>query len=447
MWVLPDEPGASPLLIAEESGLLYLWPDVLPDGKTVIATTLSCAGPGCPAGRDDAQLVAISLESGEMTVLLDDGGRARFVASGHLVIGRDQELLAALFDLRTVQFISPPKPIFGNVMSTGRTLDAVYFDVSLNGNLVYVSQEFGFRSHVVQLVSPGGVVEPLPMRLDKPAISPDGRRIVGVPIGESHQDLQVFTLGRDGTPTQITFGSDTHAPIWTPEGERVTFADRRYGNYDLYWVPVNGSSAPALLHDSEHDLAPESWSPDGQILAFTQTEYTPDWNEDIWLLPVGGEARPFLQTSFIESGAAFSADGRWIAYHSNESGTFEVYLRPVPEDLEAHDASDVGYKLRISTECGGWPAWSLDGSELYFRNCGSPDSFWAVAIDTEPDEPVIGEPRYLFEGEYVRHRRGPSYSVAPDGRFLLVDQSAAVGRLEVILNWAEDLERLVPTGR
>ena len=234
--------------------------------------------------------------------------------------------------------------------------------------------------------------------------------------------------------TRLTIGYNTRKPIWTPEGNRVTFADQRNGNYDLYWMPVNGGSEATLLHDGEYDLAPESWSPDGKILAFTET--TPDSIEDIWLLPMDGEATLFLRTRFIESGAAFSPDGGWIAYHSNETGTFEVYLRRVPEDLDTHDPSEVGYRVLVSQDCGGWPVWARDGSKIYFRSCKTgAESFWVVSIDTEGDEPVIGEPQYLFEGEYARQRRGPSFSVTPDGRFLLVDISTAVVRLEVILNW------------
>ena len=211
-------------------------------------------------------------------------------------------------------------------------------------------------------------------------------------------------------------------------------------------MPANGSNTPTLLRDSEYDLAPESWSPDGSMLAFTETR--PDSIEDIWLTNVKGEATPFLATPFIESNAAFSPDGRWLAYHSDETGTFEIYLRPVPEDLALHDAGPGGYKIQVSTDCGGWPVWARDGSELYFRSCHvGTETMWAVSVDTEDGELVIGEPQSLFEGEWMRQRRGPAYSVTPDGRFLLVDKSAAVGRLEVVLNWAEELERLVPTGR
>jgi len=150
----------------------------------------------------------------------------------------------------------------------------------------------------------------------------------------------------------------------------------------------------------------------------------------------------------MESNASFSPDGGLIAYHSDESGDFEVYVRPVPEDLSSHDAGGtVGDKVQVSTDCGGWPVWSRDGSELYFRSCRiGTESFWAVPIATDP-EVVVGKPEKLFEGRYWRQRRGPSYSVAPDGRFLLVDRSATAPRLEVIQNWAAELQRLVATGR
>lgn len=445
LWILPPVDGAVPFLIADESERFYLWPQVLPDGKTVVATEQSCLGVECPAGGGETHIVAISLESGRRQVLLDGGGRARFVASGHLVIGRDQQLLAIPFDPETLAVYGSIRPVQPEVMSTGRGFDAVYFDVSLNGTLLYVSTKFPFRPNEVQMVARNGDAEPLSVRLTWPFLSPDGSKLIGVANDITERDLYTFTLGGGTSTDRLTRGYNTRKPIWTPEGNRVTFADKRNGNYDLYWMPVNGGSEATLLHDGEYDLAPESWSPDGKMLAFTETN--PDSIEDIWLMnTVDGDVRPFLQTPFIESGAAFSPDGDWIAYHSDESGTFEVYLRRVPEDLGTHDAGGLGYKVPVSQDCGGWPVWAADGSELYFRSCATgTESFWAVSIDTESGEPAIGEPQYLFEGEYARQRRGPSFSVTPDGRFLLVDVSMAVNRLEVVQNWAETLEQLVPT--
>ena len=333
-------------------------------------------------------------------------------------------------------------------MSTGRTIDTVYYDVSYDGDLLYVSQEFGSSSRELLLIepdgSPDGAREVLPFRWEKPAMSPDGTRIVGVPVDSSHRDLEAFTVGRELTPTRLTWGGDVRAPIWTPEGGRVTFSDRRHGNYDLFWMAARGNASPDLLYDGEYDAAPESWSPDGQLLAFTESN--PESGEDIWLLSPGGEPLPFLRTEFFESGATFSPDGDWIAYHSNESGTWEVYLRRVPEDLDNHDPSLAGYRLRVTPDCGGWPVWSPDGTELYYRKCTG-DPFFAVSIDTTSDEPVVGEPRFLFEGRFRHVRRGPSYTAAPDGRFLVVSTDTRAARLEIVLNWAEELKRLVPTER
>jgi len=440
LWVLPPDPGASPTLIGHEYGLFYLWPHFLPDGKTIIANA------GAWKGKHDKNIVAISLESGEQRVLVAGYGMARFVASGHLVIGRDDRLLAVPFDPESLSVHGSPRLVLDGISSwTGP--DTYYFEVSLNGTLLYVSNEFPFGVGEIQLVSRNGDVESLPVRLQRPQVSPDGDQIVGLkaPTHLVRHDLHTYAIGRGTSSTRLTFGRWARAPIWSPAGRDLTFADRRDGNHDLYRMPANGGLPAVLLHDGEHDLVPESWSPDGQVLAFTENH--PESGEDIWLLPAGGEAVPFLRTRYMESGASFSPDGRWIAYHSDETGDFEIYLRPVPEDLTNHDASGVGYKVQLSADCGGWPVWSRDGRELYFRSCGEgTESFWAVSVVTDP-EVEIGKPEKLFEGAWWRERPGPSYSVTPDGQFLLVDRSAKTRRLEVVLNWSDELKRQVPTGR
>lgn len=445
LWVL--FPGdTEPRLIAEGSRRYYVWPQFLPDGGHVIATARSCLDPNCPKGGGEAEIVAISLASGEQRVLLDGGGRARFVAGDYLVIGRGGRLLAARFDPGAGSLISEPIVVLEGVMSARLTglrgeHDAVYFDVSPTGNLLYASNDARFEVGDLQLVDRAGSPERLPIRLVSPQISPDGAHVVGVSAGDDGGDLFTYELGGGTAMKRLTEGHLASTPIWSATGNRVTFADRREGNDDIYLMSVTGVSGPELLYDGEHDLTPESWSPDGRILAFTEEH--PETGEDIWLMSRGGQPVPFLRTRFSESAAAFSPDGEWIAYHSDESGTFEVYVRPVPEDLSNLDPSGTGYKQQLSTECGGWPVWARAGSELFYRGCRFPDSFFAVAFDGNTGGRAT-LPERLFGGDFARQRPGPSFSVTPGDDFLLIDVSAAVNRLEVWQNWTDELERLLP---
>jgi len=183
---------------------------------------------------------------------------------------------------------------------------------------------------------------------------------------------------------------------------------------------------------------PTSWSPDGQTLVYTDLH-----GPDIWMLPLTGEEKPwaFLDTDFEESGAMFSPDGRWLAYMSNETGRDEIYLIPF-------SITGPGGKRQVSIGGGAEPVWAPDGQDLFYRDG---DEMMAVAIETEP-ELSVGTPRLLFEGRFLPVLSGDdpggSYDISPDGqRFLMIQREEDVVPTEIIvvLNWFEELKRLVPT--
>jgi dipeptidyl aminopeptidase/acylaminoacyl peptidase len=187
---------------------------------------------------------------------------------------------------------------------------------------------------------------------------------------------------------------------------------------------------------------PTSWSPDGQTLAFTD-RITSVAGHDIWMLPLEGEQEPwaFLDTEFEETGAMFSPNGRWLAYMSNETGRDEVYVQPF-------SVSGPRGTKQISVGGGTEPLWGPDGRELFYRNG---DKMMAVAIEAESEpELSVGTPRLLFEGRFLP---GPNwarrnYDISPDGqRFLMIqrEQDLVPTEIIVVLNWFEELKRLVPT--
>jgi eukaryotic-like serine/threonine-protein kinase len=185
---------------------------------------------------------------------------------------------------------------------------------------------------------------------------------------------------------------------------------------------------------------PYSWSPDGQLLAFFEVNRTT--GRDIWVLRMSDrKTHPFLRTRFDETSPRFSPDGRWLAYNSNESGRYEVYVQPYPGP---------GGKWQISTEGGTETVWNPSGRELFYR---SGDKMMAVDIATQPGF-AAGKPRTLFEGRY---EPGPlqidNYDVSPDGqRFLMLKpseqtSSSPLTQIVVVHNWFEELKRRVPTGK
>jgi Tol biopolymer transport system component len=226
--------------------------------------------------------------------------------------------------------------------------------------------------------------------------------------------------------------------IWTPDGKHVTFRSVVSGSLNLLWMPADGSGLAERLTTSEYMQSPGSWSPDGQVLAFSEQDSTSGW--DIWVLKHEGDRRPhpFLQTPFNEGAPMFSPDGRWLAYQSDESGRLEIYVRSFPGP---------GGKWPISTEGGTEPVWARNGRELFYRNG---DKMMAAAVETKPTF-AAARPKLLFEGHYETGIISfqANYDVSPDGQqFLMIkpsEQESAATQINVVLNWFEDLKHRVPT--
>ena len=409
----------------------HAWPQVLPGGKEVLFT----------AGQKSGPSVAVrSLETGERRIVIERGSYARYVPTGHLVYAREDKLLAAPFDLGQLQLTGPPAVVLAGVANYSEELGETPFSVSESGSLVYVPGPASVSKRTLVWVDRQGAVEPLaapPRPYDNPRLSPDGQRLA-VEIGESgNSDIWIYDIPR-GTLTRLTFEGYNFGPLWTPDGKRVTFGSTRAGGArNLFWKPADGSGPAEQLTESGRFQVPSSWSPDGQVLAFFERNPTVGWG--IWVLSLQGERspRPFLQTQFAERGAVFSPDGHWLAYISNESGRREVYVQAYPGS---------GGKWQISTEGGNGPVWAKNGRELFYRNG---NKMMAVEITTQPTLRA-GTPAVLFEGQYVQSGPGRAdYDITHDAQRFLMNKANEQGegprQINVVLNWFEELKRLVPT--
>ena len=403
-------------------------PQVLPGGKAVLFTVQSTVG---------LQIVVKSLETGERKVVLRGAAHARYVPTGHLVYVQAGTLMAVAFDIDELETTGTPISIFQGIMQPGRSPAYPHLTFSDTGTLVYLPADTSRNlSRTLVWVNQKGAVEPLgapPGHYFSPRFSPDGQRVVVSIFSGGQWDIWVYDIRRD-TLTRLTFERG-RAPLWTPDGKRVTFQSTRFGPRNLFWKPADGTGAEELLLESELPHMAHSWSPDGKVLAFS--EILPSTNADIWVLPLEGERKPqlFLRTPFTETGPVFSPDGHWLAYRSNESGQDEIYVQPFPS---------TGAKWQISTKGGEEAVWAPSGRELFYRNG---NQMMAVDITTEPTF-THGTPKLLFEGEYFSYGPRAVYDVAPDGqRFLMIKESEQVSstQIHVVLNWFEELKRLVPT--
>ncbi len=424
--------GGTPVAITtldpEKNEKTHRFPQILSDNKTVLFTI----GTSEFTSYDDASIAIVSLETGKIKRLIEGGSKARYAPTGHIVYARAGSLMAVPFDLKRLELTGSPVRILEGVI-TSDAYGAAQFNFSPTGSLIYVtgSPEFYYKKLV--WVDRKGGIQSLPVNpriFERVRCSPDGKRLA-IHIAGGNEDIWIYEMQR-GTLTRLTAGGDNETPIWTPESNRVTYVRSVGGTSSLFWRPADGSGTAEVLLTSEHKVWPSSWSPDGRILVFT--EIHPSTGRDILALPIEGERKPvpFLKTPFNEDQAAFSPDGKWIAYISDESGQLEVYARPFPGP---------GSKMQISTEGGIWPLWIPDGRELVYLNG---NKMMVVSIKTEP-EFSAGKPKILFEVPLAWF----PFGITPDGqRFIMIeagDSSTPPTQLSMVLNWFEELKKKVPT--
>ncbi len=275
-----------------------------------------------------------------------------------------------------------------------------------------------------------------------PRLSPDGSR-VAVQAADADNDVWILDLAR-GALTRLSFDpGEDETPVWSPDGAWVAWVEQRSGRpRQIVRHRADGSGQDQVVWATRAHAHLHDWSPDGTQLLVTQDAETTA--RDVWLVPVaGGEARPLLSGPFDEWNPRFSPDGRWLAYSSNESGRFEVYVLRLPQ---------ADRKLQVSVGGGDCPLWTPGGREVVYRSA----DLQVVSVRFSPDPagpPRVGRPAPLFPDVYGAasgRMSHPDYDAHPDRtRFVMVGgRSDDMGvELSVILNWFEELDRLAPPGR
>jgi Tol biopolymer transport system component len=236
--------------------------------------------------------------------------------------------------------------------------------------------------------------------------------------------------------SRFTFGTSLDLyPLWSPDGKRVVFSSVRGGVLDLYERDATGAGVERPLLTTKAAKIASDWSPDGRMLLYRTS--TPNGDNDLWVLPLEGGGTPFLavDTPFDAREGQFSPDARWIAYHSNESGRFEIYVQP----FAGRDGAVRG-KWQISTSGGAQVRWRRDGRELYYIALDGRMMAVPVRFPSEDEAVDVGAPRPLFPtrvGGAIQSYARQQYIVLPDGqRFLMGNVVEERGTpITVILNW------------
>lgn len=417
--------GGSKVVLPNKFQDRKFYPEFLPDGKSVLCSIKT------PYNPDYGEIAVLSLSTGERRVIYKGGANPRYAASGHIVFARAGAILAAPFDLSRLEVTGPPVTLIEGIRI--EEWGAAQFALSKEGTLVYVNGGPAWIGKLT-LVDKQGISKPFPApakAYGPVSVSPDGQRLA-VTVTEATSDVWVYELAR-GTFNRLTVEGSNYRPVWNPDGKRIAYYRTTGPNqFQLILQPADGSDAGEVLSTSTNTYsAPGSFSPDGKLLAFQ--ENSPDTGFNLGIFPLDGDRRPisWLKTKFNEWGPVFSPDGKSIAYVSDESGQYEVYVRSY---------RDSGGKRQISSDGGEEAAWAPDGRTLYYR---SALRWMSVAVEMQPEFRAEA-PKVMFEGPFL-NVPGISYDLMPDGQhFIMIEENQKqppTTQINVVLNWLEELKR------
>jgi serine/threonine-protein kinase len=416
--------GTSRLLLTpQQRGSNALFPDFLPGGKTLLVSSSS------GDNAEDRSIDLMTISTGERRVLVQRGVMPRYLPTGHLVFLRAGSLMAVPFDVERLEVVGTPVEVL-----TGIRQDFFgTFSCSRQGSCVYIPGGSPSQRRLT-FVDRTGAPRPLPLPPNNyvnPRFAPSGNKLL-FQMGGFRCDVNTYDMV-GGTTTRLTSENDNHWPVWAPDGQRIAYISYQGGRsgYRVVARSSTGGGVEERLGPAEFTVSPVtpiSLSRDSLVFAD---------RGDLWSLSLSenSQPHPFAPSRFNETAPAFSPDGRWLAYVSDESGRLEVYVRPFPGP---------GEKTPISIGGGSEPVWDRRGRELFFRNG---DQMMVVAVNTGPTFSA-GRPRLLFTGPYVRTAGRINYDVSPDGEnFVMLDsgeESGAATKVNVLLNWYEELKRRVP---
>ena len=409
---------------------LHLWPYILPGGKVILFTSANT--------NDDMRIMAYSPETKETTDLFGPGNRAKYIRTGHLVYAWKGDLLAVPFNLKKMKAGQPVIILKESIMSNK-------FSISESGSLVYVPGKVSEDKQRIVEVDPSGNSESLNFHLGyyiSPRYSPDGKKILITDYKEK-ANIWIYSLERGTISRFSDKGSNAYWGIWTPDGKQIVFnSDLDGGAFtNLFRKKADGTGTVELLKTSNYHKLPKCWSADGRYLIYLEGP-KPKTGLDIMLLPIDGDTTtiPFLNSAFNEYDPALSPDGKWLAYVSDESGRGEVMVCSFPEKKNITPISIAG---------GTQPAWAPDGKAIYYRNL-SGNKLMVVSFIADP-EPRVGKPVLQFKGEITNAGKfGRMYDISPDGKHFLmikseeVNPASASTQINVVLNWFEEIKKLVP---
>jgi Tol biopolymer transport system component len=413
---------AAPVTKLRPQQAQHRFPKFLPDGRHFVFFV---------AGAPEVTGIYLgSLDNLESKRLTDADSTGVFLPPDMLAFGRASTLMARHLDLQRGELTGDPIRLGDFVAAAIQGLTGL--SISKDGLIAYrtraeVLRQLNWYDRNGKAIGTAGEKDPnAPLY---PELSPDGRRVAMMRTLQGNSDVWFLDLMRGGL-TRFTFDTAVDlAPVWSPDGTKVVFTSNRKGPYNIYIKQAGGAASEELLVESMNNKYPQDWSSDGKF--FLYGEVYPTTGRDLLALPVNGpDQKPITiaNTPFDEQNGQFSPDGHFVAYQTNDSGIFQIFVQPFPQATG---------KWQVSTAGGSQPRWRADGKELYFF---SPDGkIMAAATTLQGSTFNAGTPVALFSASLVSGlgANKQEYAVSRDGRFLLNQPSeeGTLSPITLILNW------------
>jgi len=401
-------------------------PRFLPDGRRFLYLARG-------TNSTKSAVMVGSVDGAEDRELMRNETQAEY-ASGRLFFVRDQTLMARQIDLEPLEFTGEAVSVAEKTLTVPPAALGL-FSVSPAGVLAYhvgmvqtvVTPRWYDRSGV-ELEALGD-----PGEYYTVALGPDNRSAaLTVSSGASGSiDIWTYDLERD-LRTRFTFDDATdYLPVWAPDGQSIAFSSDRSGTENIYRMSVGGVRGAELLVESDRDVMPRGWSPDGKWLVYSKD--SEETNVDIWAVKTDGtsEPRELRAESGIDVPGSVSPDGRWLSYYSDESGRFEVYVTPFP---------DAGRRWQASTDSGVYPFWCVDGQELVYQR--SDGRLMSVDVELGVDSVRFGETTEWFDIS-PPDALGPAFAPDSDCQRVLVvpkGDGSEKAALNIMVGWPQVLE-------
>ena len=404
----------------------HRWPVFLPDGRHYLYMAANFTG------RKGANAIFVgSLDSNEKRFVVEAAANAAYAAPGYLLYYRDKTLLAQRFDLKRFALTGEPTTMLTGILnlSVARAVFAVSDSgvlVAQTGGGVTLSQPVWFdrKGNEVGVVGKPDVYGNV-------SILPNGRAVAvdKTDLGSQNVDIWIYELQRESA-RRLTFDPATEAPsIWSPDGARLVFSSNRQLNYDLYMKNADGSQEEKNIVHDDIDKFANDWSRDGKYILYTRAT-------DLWFATLPElKSSLFLKAVSVLRNGQFSPDGKWVAYASNESGKWEIYVNSFPAERG---------KWQVSVGGGEQPRWRGDGKELFYLSSDGKMMAAPVTIGAHFD---AGTPIALFQAAPLQPFALPDqfiYDVSRDGqRFLIITpvKQAETAPMSVVLNWTAKLNK------